>query len=112
MSYDRGLAERLETAFAKRAGMSQKKMFGGIGWLLNGNMVAGVHKDFLIVRVGDAEAVTLLRDKHVKPMDITGKPMKGWLMVSPEGYEEDADLKRYASAALAFVKTLPEKTRQ
>jgi hypothetical protein len=112
MPYDRGLSERLEAVFSVRAGMTHKKMFGGIGWLLNGNMVAGIYKEFLIVRVGEREAASLLKDKGVRPMDITGKPMKGWLMVSPEGYEDDGDLGRYTSAALAFVRGLPEKTQQ
>ena len=89
--------------------MTEKKMFGGIGWMLNGNMCVGVYKDFLIIRVGEEKAAALLSEPGVCPMDITGKPMKGWLMVAPDGYEEDAALKRYTGAAVDFVKTLPEK---
>jgi len=109
MPYDPGLAERLEGVAASRPGMAEKKMFGGIGWLLNGNMCAGVYKDFLIVRVGEEKAAALLKGKHVKPMDITGKPMKGWLMVAPKGYEEDSALKRYVKAAIGYVEKLPAK---
>jgi hypothetical protein len=112
MPYDRGLSERLEAICGQRPGMAEKKMFGGIGWMLDGNMVAGVYQDFLIVRVGEEGAKSLLREKFVKPMDITGKPMKGWLMVSPRGYDSDADLRRYTEAAVAFVKTLPPKSYQ
>jgi TfoX/Sxy family transcriptional regulator of competence genes len=109
MPYDPGLAERLEAAVSRTRGMAQKKMFGGIGWMLNGNMCVGVYKDFLIIRVGPERASALADEPGVGPMDITGKPMKGCLMVAPEGYEEDAALKRYTKAAIDFVKTLPEK---
>ena len=85
MPFDRGLAERLEEIIECRAGFEQKKMFGGIGWMLNGNMCVGIYKDWLITRIGEAAAAKMFKEKHVKPMDITGKPMKGWAMVAPEG---------------------------
>jgi TfoX/Sxy family transcriptional regulator of competence genes len=109
MPYDPGLAERLEGVVAGRRGMVQKKMFGGIGWMLNGNMCVGVYKDFLIIRIGEEMAAALSREPGVGPMDITGKPMKGWLMVGPDAYEDDTQLNHYANAAIAFVKTLPAK---
>ena len=84
-------------------------MFGGIGWMLNGNMCVGVYKDFLIIRVGEERAALLSGETGISPMDITGKPMKGWLKVAPNGYEDDNALKRYAKAAIDFVKTLPTK---
>lgn len=109
MPYDPGLAERLEEALEDRPGLEQKKMFGGIGWMLNGNMCVGVYKDWLITRVGEKEAAKILKESHVKPMDITGKPMKGWAMVAPEGIENDKELKRHVMLAITFVKTLPQK---
>ncbi len=109
MPYDPELAERLKHVVSRRKGMEEKKMFGGIGWMLNGNMCVGVYREFLILRVGEARAALLGRRKHVKPMDITGKVMKGWLMVAPNGYEEEATLKTYTKAAIDFVKTLPAK---
>ena len=109
MPYDAGLAERLEEILDGSPGFEQKKMFGGIGWMLNGNMCVGVYKDWLITRVGESAGVGLFKEKHVKPMDITGKPMKGWAMVAPEGVADDADLQRHAELAIAFVKTLPRK---
>ena len=109
MPYDRGLAERLEEILDGRSGFQQKKMFGGIGWMQNGNMCVGVYKDWLITRIGESAAVSLFKEKHVKSMDITGKPMKGWAMVAPEGVAQDADLKRHTESAINFVKTLPHK---
>ncbi|HYA40360.1 MAG TPA: TfoX/Sxy family protein [Syntrophobacteraceae bacterium] len=109
MPYDPGLAVRLEELFEGHAGFEHKKMFGGICWLLNGKMFAGVYKDRLIIRVGEETAVKILKEKHVKPFDITGKPMKGWAMVAPEGIEDDKALKRYLSLAERFVKILPSK---
>ena len=109
MPYDSGLAERLEEILEGRPGLQQKKMFGGIGWMLNGNMCVGVYKHWLITRVGESASAKVFKEKHVKPMDITGKPMKGWAMVAPEGVAEDGDLKRHTELAIAFVKTLPTK---
>jgi TfoX/Sxy family transcriptional regulator of competence genes len=109
MPYDPGMAGRLDDILGGRPGFEQKKMFGGVGWLLNGNMCVGVYKDFLIVRVGEDEARSLLDEPHVRPMDITGKPMKGWAMVEAEGIAEDADLLRHAELAIRFAGTLPAK---
>lgn len=109
MPYDPGLAERLEALLSHRRGMQQKTMFGGIGWMLHGHMCVGIYKDFLILRVGETAAKALLKKRHVGPMDITGKPMKGWLMVAPKGYEGDAALGDLVRNAAAFVETLPSK---
>lgn len=109
MPYDAGLAERLEEILDGRADFQQKKMFGGIGWMLKGNMCVGVYKDWLIARVGESAGAGLFKEKHVKPMDITGKLMKGWAMIAPEGVVEDANLKRHVELAIAFVNTLPRK---
>ena len=109
MPYDSGLARRLEDILEGRPGFQQKKMFGGIGWLLNGNMCVGVYKEFLITRIGEEQAAKLFGESHVKPMDITGKPMKGWAMVAPGGVAEDADLQRHTGLAIDYVMTLPAK---
>src|SRR3954471_12101469 len=109
MAYDIGLGERLAELMEGRPNAALKKMFGGIGWLVNGNMCVGVYKDFLIARVGEEAAPALLRNQHVKAMDITGKPMKGWLMVAPQGYEDDTALRRYTDTAFAFASALPPK---
>ena len=109
MPFDPGLAERLEEIIDGRTGFEQKKMFGGIGWMLNGNMCVGIYKEWLITRIGEAAGLKMFRGKHVKPMDITGKPMRGWAMVAPEGVVQDADLIRHVECAIAFVSTLPKK---
>lgn len=109
MSYDSRLAERLANVIASRSDMKQKKMFGGIAWLLNGNVCVGIHKEWLVIRIGIDRAGLVLKEPHAKPMDITGKPMKGWIMVSPDGLESDADLKRFVGMAIAFAQTLPPK---
>jgi len=84
-------------------------MFGGVAYLLNGNMCVGVHKDWLIARAGELRAASLLERSHVRPMDITGKPMKGWIMVGPDGLKKKAELLRYVDAAVSFVEGLPAK---
>lgn len=109
MPYDPGLAARLADALAGRSGMQEKKMFGGIGWLLDGNMCTGVYKEYLILRVGAETANKLHKMRHVRPMDITGKPMKGWVMVAPAGYEDDDTLAGLIEYAIDFVSLLPSK---
>jgi TfoX N-terminal domain len=109
MPYDPGLAQRLAEILEDRPGFQLKKMFGGIGWLLNGNMCAGVYKEWLITRVGEEMGGQIFREQHVKPMDITGRPMKGWMMVAPDGVADDAALHRYVELAIAFVTSLPKK---
>jgi TfoX/Sxy family transcriptional regulator of competence genes len=109
MAYDRGLAERIRELLAQEPGYAERKMFGGIGFLLHGNMACGVIKDALIVRVGlpDYEAMLALPDTRV--FDITGRAMKGWIMVSGAGYEDDEDLSRWVRRGTAFSLTLPPK---
>ena len=109
MASDPKLVGRLSAILAERRGIEQRKMFGGVAYLLNGNMCVGVHKDWLIARAGERGAAPLLERAHVRPMDITGKPMKGWIMVGPDGLKKKADLRRYVDAALTFVEGLPTK---
>lgn len=84
-------------------------MFGGTCFMLNGNMCVGVHERSLILRVGEERAAVLLQQPHVRPMDLTGKVMRGWATVQPEAIERDEDLRRYAALARDFVGTLPPK---
>ena len=107
MPYDQELDERLAAAMAGW-GATRKKMFGGTCHLLNGNMVCGVHKDCLILRLGPAEAAQALSRPGVKPFDLTGKPMKGWVMVEKAGLS-DPDLRQWLSAARQYVAALPPK---
>jgi len=84
-------------------------MFGGVCHLLNGNMFGGVYKDKLILRLGVDEAENVLTQKHIVPFDITGKPMKGWVMVEEKGFLTEEELNGWLKKARKFVKTLPPK---
>jgi TfoX/Sxy family transcriptional regulator of competence genes len=109
MAFSEALAERIRHALARRKNVEEKKMFGGVGFLLNGNLLVGVWKDSLIVRLGPDEGDLALLEPHVREFDITGRPMKGWVLVEAEGVEDDDQLKGWIERALKFVKTLPKK---
>ena len=109
MAYDESLAGGIRDVLAHRLDIKEKKMFGGLGFLLNGNMLVGVWKDSLIVRVGTDAYEDALREPHVKDFDITGKQMKGWIMVESEGVEMEDQLRNWIERATMFVKTLPER---
>ena len=84
-------------------------MFGGVGFLLNGNLLVGVWKDSLVVRLGEEEGEEALKEPHVKEFDITGRPMRNWVLVEPEGVEGDEQLHDWVQRALKFVTALPAK---
>ena len=109
MAYSEALADRIRQGLGRRRGLAEKKMFGGVGFLLHGNLCVGVWKTSLIVRLDPAEAENLLKQPHVRVFDITGRPMKGWLLVDAEGLESDAQLSEWIGRAVAFVTTLPAK---
>jgi len=113
MPFDEGLAARLEEIitgdFAEIHGLEETRMFGGFGYLLNGNMCMGIHKDTLMVRVGVEKAEALIAEDDVRPMDLTGRIMKGWATVEPDGMEDDDNLKRFCKYAIDFVTGLPPK---
>jgi hypothetical protein len=109
MAYDTGLAQRIRDQLRDRTDVVEKKMFGGVCYLLHGNMSCGVHKDRLIVRVGPEKHQDALSREHTGEFDITGRPMKGWVTVEPEGYESDEDLESWVGKGLSFALTLPAK---
>ena len=109
MAFSGELAERIRQGLARRKGIEEKKMFGGIGFLLNGNMLVGVWKESLIVRLGPEQGEEALKEPHVKEFDITGRPMKGWVLVEPEGVQHDDQLKGWIQRAVKFVGKLPAK---
>jgi len=108
MGFNEVLAERIRHNLARRKNVEEKKMFGGVGFLLNGNLLVGVWKDSLCVRLGPDQAEEALREPHVKEFDITGKPMKGWVLVEPGGVEDDL-LSGWIGRAMKFVGALPAK---
>lgn len=109
MAYDEGLAERIDSQLGMRKDISTKKMFGGIAWMLNGNMMVGIVKDDLMVRVGKDAEPALLKKKGARPMDFTGKPMGGYLFVGQQAIADDEALADWIRHAEAFVGTLPKK---
>ena len=109
MAYDEELAERVRLALAGREGLSEKRMFGGIAFMLHGNMSCGIVKDQLMVRVGPERHAEALAQPHARPMDFTGRPMKGMVYVGPEGLRSDADLNAWLRRAVEFTETLPPK---
>ena len=111
MAYDETLAERVRQRLARRKNVAEKKMFGGIGFLLIGNLLVGVWKDSLIARLGDEQGEASLLEPHVKEFDITGRPMKGWVLVEPDGAAEDDQLKDWIDRAMKFVGKLPAKEK-
>jgi TfoX/Sxy family transcriptional regulator of competence genes len=109
MAYSLSLAERVRQVFDRRAGMTEKTMFGGVGFLLHGNMCVGVWKTSLIARLGLDQAAAALKTPHVQEFDVTGRPMKGWVMIDAEGVETDDELRGWIEQALEFVRSLPKK---
>ncbi len=103
MPCDEGLAKRIQSTVARRKRIVEKKMFGGVGFLLNGNMCVGVWKDSLIVRINPDDYHDALSEPHVVEFDITGRPMKGWVMVRPDGIADDDQLKDWIQRAVKFV---------
>ncbi len=109
MAYSESLALRIRQIVARRRGITEKKMFGGVGFLFNGNMLVGVWKNSLIVRLGPDNYEDALLEPHVREFDITGKPMKGWVMVEPDGIENDSQLTDWIQRAVKFVGKLDKK---
>lgn len=109
MAASKLLVERIRHLLSKRRGITEKKMFGGICFLLNGNMLVAVWNNSLIVRVGIEQAAIALKEPDVREMDLTGRPMKGWIIVEPDGIDSDQQLTRWIDLSLTFVRTLPAK---
>jgi TfoX/Sxy family transcriptional regulator of competence genes len=109
MAYNLLLAERLEDLTLGIKGLSHKKMFGGMCYLLNGNMAFGIWKDNLILRLGEPAAEEALKKEHTVEFDITGRSMKGWIMVEVVALEDDTVLETWLNQALSFAKSLPSK---
>ena len=107
--YDEGLAERLSLLLRDEPRLVEKKMFGGFGLMIRGNIACGVIGDSLIVRVGPDAYGEAVRQPHARPFDFTGRPMKGWVFVDPDGFADDEDLAAWVARGVAFAKSLPAK---
>ena len=109
MAFDESLAGRIRGVFARRKGVEERRMFGGVGFLLNGNVCVGVWKDSLVARLGPQQGEAAMREPHVKPFDITGRAMRGWVLVGPRGVADAGRLSDWVRLAVRFVGTLPAK---
>lgn len=107
MAFDQGLAERIRYLMRDRRAVEEKKMFGGLCFLIRGHMFCGIVGDRLMVRVGPEKYAAYLKEEHVREMDFTGKPMKGFVYVDPEGVDLDEDLDRWVERCLRYASSLP-----
>lgn len=111
MAYDAALAKRVRGALSKTRGVEERAMFGGLAFMVRGNMCCGVLDDRIMLRVGDRYD-DLIGESHVRPMDFTGKPLRGFVYVEAPGIRTPAGLKRWVGVALEFATTLPAKKRK
>lgn len=112
MTYDEKLAERIRRALPPTSMITDKKMFGGLAFLLDGKMVVGVVGSELMARVGPAAYEAALAQPHARPMDFTGRPLTGFVFVGSAGVRTTAAVETWVRRALTFVETLPSKPKQ
>ena len=108
MAYDASMAHRVRDRMTDEPGVSEKKMFGGLAFLTAGNMTVGVHGDDLIARIDPETMDAALAEPGVRPFDMTGRPMRGWVLVVGDGLT-DQELQRWIARARGYVGTLPPK---
>src|SRR5262245_39357715 len=109
MAYDETLPSRVRKILSPIAGFSEKKMFGGLCFLIHGNMCCGVLKDELVLRLEPERAREVLNGPHTRPMDFTGRPMNGFVYIEAAGLRTDSKLSEWVSMALSFARGLPAK---
>src|SRR3989442_5963952 len=109
MAFDERLAERIRGSLRRRKGFVEKKMFGGVGFLLNGNMCVGVHGSELIVRLAPEDTDAALKRANTRRFDLTGRPMEGWILVQPAALKTDAQLGKWIEVAAKCASALPAK---
>lgn len=109
MAFDATLADRIRRRLGKRSGLIEKKMFGGLAFLLNGNMCCGIHGNEMIVRLDPAQTDSALAKPDTRVFDITGRPMKGWILIAPKALATDAELGNWIEIATRYASSLPGK---
>lgn len=109
MAFDEALAARVREVLARNEWITERKMFGGVAFLLNGNMCCGVTGDRLMLRLGESGAAEALVEPHTHPMDFTGKPMKSMIYVDPAGLESGKGVRSWVQRAVEYVSSLPAK---
>jgi len=111
VAYNEQLAERIRVIIGKGPGISERRMFGGIAFMLNGNMFCGITRDDLMVRLGPDRFEEALASPAARPMDFTGRPMKGMVFVGPDGYGTDEKLRGWVEETLEYARRLPAKKK-
>ena len=111
MGYNLDLEYNIDRLIDRLGIITKKSMFGGIGYLLNGNMCFGIHKEYLVLRTSPEKAEELMRNEYFSPFDITGRPMKGWVLVSPDALETEEQLLDMLRLGVSFAETLPGKRK-
>jgi hypothetical protein len=109
MAFDEALAERVRATVTEVEGVVEKRMFGGLAFVLNGNMAVGVHGDELIVRLAPEDTQDALAEPGVRVFDMTGRPMKGWVLVGPVATAAEEGLGTWVTRGLDFAESLPPK---
>jgi TfoX/Sxy family transcriptional regulator of competence genes len=109
MAYNEELAKRIRVHLKSAPDIAEKRLFGGIGFMVNGNMACGINKQDLIVRLSEADFEKALKQPHVRIFDMTRRPMKGWVFVSAEGYAAEKSLRGWLDKGIAFARSLPAK---
>ena len=109
MAYDEGLATRVREVLGELPGLTEKQMFGGLAFLLGGNMACGVRGDELMVRMAPEAAAAALEEPATHPFEMAGRTSRGWVLVSPAGHTEDGDLHRWVARGLDYAGSLPPK---
>ena len=110
MAFDEGLADRMRSLLARERGLTEKRMFGGLAFLINGNMaVSASGQGGLMVRVDPGETDKLASRAHVRPFEMRGRPMDGWLRVDVEGVRTKRQLEAWVTRGVAYARSLPSK---
>ena len=109
MANDTALSQRIRPMLAQRNGVTERKMFGGVGFMINGNMCVGTWKGSLIVRLDRNDYRRMLAEPHAKPADMNGRTMRGWVRIEPAGVATENDLAVWVERAVVFTESLPAK---
>ena len=109
MAYDEALASRIRKALAKQQGVTERAMFGGICFMVRGNMCCGTLKQDLVVRLGPERYEQALAKRHVRPMNFTGRPLRGFVFVAPDGVKTQRALASWVGQGLKYIQTLPAR---
>ncbi len=109
MPYNLDLEDRIDRLAPRLGDLTKKKMFGGVGYMLNGNMCFGIHKEYLLLRVSPERGKELLKNEYFSPFEMTRNPMKGWVLVSPDAVETEEQLSDMLKLGMDYAQTLPKK---